>query len=85
MPVVIWGPHNKFRIIINVRDHDPPHVHILFGKGTGVCEIRATITDCTVLTIRGKVLRSDLQKVLDLVEDQQEFLLEKWEEYHEQN
>lgn len=85
MPVVIWGPNNKFRIIINAGDHAPPHVHVIFGKGRGSCELRISIKECTLLTMRGSISRSDLDKIATVVETNQELLIDKWEEYNEQD
>lgn len=82
MPRVLQQGGFDFRIYTN--DHTPSHVHVLSGKAELVVNIGDENTKPKVRESRGVKKKADFAKVLRIVADNQDFLLEKWREIHGQ-
>jgi len=69
----------SIKIYIYLRDHNPPHFHILYSGFEELIDIR----DLT--TITGGVPSKQRKKVIKWAKEQEAFLNEKWEEYNPDN
>jgi hypothetical protein len=70
-----------FRVVIYPHDHLPPHVHVLKQSA----EIRIEINQLgspNLLSISGDISDKDVQRSLNLVNEYQTILLNKWREIH---
>jgi hypothetical protein len=76
MVLVLRFEHLKFRV--NAKDHNPPHVHVEAGGA----RIRINLLTLDVLDERIEFSPRLTAKVLQIVEENRELLLEKWMEYH---
>jgi hypothetical protein len=78
MPVVLLFFGLKFKI--NVRDHNPPHVHV---EGRG-CTARINIKTLEIMSVNG-FGRADMKLILEVLKDEDNLaaLWEKWNEYRE--
>ena len=79
MPTVI--KKDGFRIVIYPHDHLPPHVHVLKQSS----EVRIELNESgnpNLLSISGDISDRDIQRSLDLVNEHQSVLLNKWREIH---
>ena len=74
MPTVIYIGSVKIRIY--PKDHQPPHVHAV-GPG---CEAKFEIETLLCSFSRGFSER-DLRRIQNHLEDQQDYLMEVWNEY----
>lgn len=77
MPVILEFHGLKFKI--NVNDHNPPHVHIE-GKG---CSARVKLGVIEVLSNDGFSL-AGMRTILLVIADNQEYLMEAWNEYRQE-
>ena len=69
-----------FRFIIFVDDHEPAHVHVV---GDGKAKINLVGPDGKPELIYNDGLKAgDLRKAMLIVAEQQEAMLERWDEYH---
>jgi len=66
----------RCQIRINLKDHSPPHFHVLFRDGR---EALLSISDLKVL--RGQVVHRELSEVLEWAAANRQFLLDKFGEY----
>ena len=80
MPIVISVAGGKLRIYIYSQDHNPPHVHVIYGKE----EKKA------VFTIEGQKLMfndgfkaKDLKIISSLILRNEQQLMDRWNEYQE--
>ena len=65
----------QYRVIINPKDHNPPHFHILLNDGREVWVAIATLE-----IIHGKVAVREIADVLIWARANQEMLTRKFEE-----
>ena len=73
MPVI--KRFSQCRVLINSKDHAPPHFHVLMRDGR---EAWVSISGLEIL--HGKVPRRELSEVLRWAEDNLPMLLAKFEE-----
>lgn len=73
MPLIKRFVHCQIRI--NLKDHAPPHFHVLMRDGR---EALIAISDLKIL--RGKVSGRDLSEVLQWAADNKDILLDKFKE-----
>ena len=79
MPTVV--KKDGFRIVIYPHDHLPPHVHVIKRSA----EVRIELSESggpIFLSISGDISSRDVQRSLDLVNEYQSVLLNKWREIH---
>jgi hypothetical protein len=78
MPTIFSiGP---FKIIINTKDHKPPHVHCV-GPGVSVL-----IEILTQKVIRNKgVSQKDIKRLQSLIDKNNDVLMTEWRHYHEED
>jgi hypothetical protein len=75
MPVIYR--YGGFRIVINPRDHPPPHVHVLNADGFAIIEIE------TLYVRKSKDMHDkDVVRAIRLVAEIRDMLLESWREIH---
>lgn len=75
MPSVLRVGGFTFRIYPN--DHTPAHVHVQRAE----CEARVTLETVEVKTNVG-FKSSEISRIIDIVKDHQEMLLQVWDTYH---
>jgi hypothetical protein len=68
-----------FKIKVNAKDHNPPHVHI---EGNG-CNGRYNILDRCWMDADG-FSRNDLKKIEQVIFLNHEILMNQWSEFHEE-
>lgn len=72
-----------FEVIIRTNDHNPPHVHIIKAEG----QVKVTLGDENeepdLHTILSPMSRKNTKRALEIVEEQQMYLLERWREIYE--
>jgi len=80
MPTVLR--QEGFEVRIYTNDHEPPHVHV--WKSGGVCTIALGSNDelPSFLRISRDVTRADARKAISIVEEYQQYLLERWSEIY---
>jgi hypothetical protein len=75
MPTVLMI--DGFRLIIFSNDHPPAHVHVKQAEGGAKVSLNPVeITEYWKLNPR------QLRRIEDIVSDNQDYLLEKWNELH---
>ena len=73
MPTVLRKGGFKFFFYSN--EHEPKHIHVL--KGGGFAKI-----DLVTLEVRQNYFKkSDLQKILEIVKQNRDYFLRRWDEY----
>jgi hypothetical protein len=88
MPNVLSDAKNNLYVYIFTNDHDPAHVHIFKGrksdrKGYIKVNIGSDREPPSLVTITDSDVRNkDIIRALNLVAEHQEYLLERWSEYH---
>lgn len=70
---------DSIKILIYYDDHLPPHFHAIYNEYEELIEIN------TLETYRGKLPNRQRRRVLDWARENQEFLLEKWNEFNPNN
>jgi Domain of unknown function (DUF4160) len=70
-----------FRLVIYLDDHDPPHVHVYAGGADAKIALQSPGGRPAVIRAHA-MTRGELRKALQLVTEQQDMLLAKWEEIH---
>jgi hypothetical protein len=73
MPTVLR--YNGFEVMIYTHDHLPRHVHVFDGQG----EVIINLEDLSIREVRGMRAR-DVRRALELVAQNQEVLVAKWDE-----
>lgn len=63
---------------INERDHNPPHVHV---EGMGA-SIRINLLTLELMDSETAFSASTLRKILDVVRENKNLLLDEWEKAH---
>lgn len=66
------------KILFYFNDHNPPHFHALFGGYELVIEIK------TLKIMEGNLPKSQLKKVKAFATENQEILLEIWDQMRDQ-
>jgi len=69
----------EFAVIIFLNDHPPAHVHVRKGRMLAKVGLSPQIT---LLRYDKDLSKADLRKMLTIVLEHQQFLLEKWNEIH---
>lgn len=65
-------------IVINPRDHFPPHFHVIFRDGQ-----RCSVAIATLEIIAGTAIPARrMREALEWAKENQDLLLAKWEEIH---
>lgn len=68
-----------FRVVIYPNDHEPAHVHVM--KAGGEAKIQLLDTP-DFIWVTDEMSDKDARKALEIVEQNQECFLSKWEEIH---
>ena len=76
MPTV--AEYQGLKLKIHAKDHNPPHVHVE-KKGY---EARIELNNLEILSVNG-FSQNDMKKIIKLVSQYKEELMEAWNEYHE--
>ena len=79
MPTVLR--RNGFEIAIRTHDHEPPHVHVLFGGDEVVINLGIDGRNPYVREVRG-MSRRDIRRAVDIVTPNNEILLLEWQRIH---
>ena len=75
--IFLLGP---YRIVINIKDHGPAHVHCVGPSVYVVIEIVGQ------KVVRNKGVSSkDVQRLQNVVEEYEDVLLNEWRRYHEED
>jgi hypothetical protein len=88
MPNVLSDSKLNLFVYIFTNDHDPAHVHVFKGrksarKGYIKINIGSDREPPALVTITDEEVRNkDVVNALNLVAENQEYLLECWEQYH---
>ena len=64
-------------------EHEPPHVHVSIGKSREFPHVKVVLTTLDVTSVRG-FSRSDVAKIVNIVEAYREHLLDAWEDYFDE-
>ena len=75
---------NGFSVRIFTNDHLPSHVHIFKAEGSCTINLQGE-NGLPELREYQKMTRKDIKKALEIVFDNQETFLKKWEEIHNKN
>jgi len=70
---------NSIKIKLYFKDHLPPHFHAQYNEYEVLIEIR------TLEIYNGDLPRKQLKAVLDWASENQDQLMETWEEFYEEN
>lgn len=77
--VTVYRAHG-LRFVIFVDDHEPAHVHV-FGDGHIKINLIGGTGMPEIVTIEG-MKRGDVRHAMQIVIEQQHYLLSRWEEIH---
>lgn len=66
-----------YQVMIYLNDHTPAHVHVYKAEN----EARVQLDPVEIMDSEGFNTR-ELKAVRKLISENQEYLLEKWDEYH---
>ncbi len=77
--VTVYRAHG-LRVVIFTNDHDPAHVHV-FGDGEAKINLEGAEGAPELLSAVG-MTRADIQRAMQIVNEQQAILLERWSEIH---
>jgi len=69
--------YRNISLIVRSKDHNPAHVHAISPDG----EAKIVIESLECFYLRGFTER-DLKRILKVVKERQEILMEVWNEYH---
>lgn len=67
------------RVVIYVNDHLPAHVHVF---GDGEAKINLAGKEGVSLIWADNMTRSEVRRSMQIVAEQQAFLLQRWEDIH---
>lgn len=81
MPVVLRAGGFRVVILLPPREHGPPHVHVWNSDGEAVIDLAAGQKPQRIRDRRG-MRESDVAAAFQIVEEQSEYLLERWRELH---
>lgn len=65
-----------YRFIIFTNDHNPPHIHVQHAEGAVKVEL-----DPIRIVEYYQLNRRQLNEIVQIVEENREFLLRKWREF----
>ncbi|MBA3870928.1 MAG: DUF4160 domain-containing protein [Anaerolineae bacterium] len=65
-----------YRFVIFTNDHSPPHIHIQHAEGAAKVEL-----DPISITEHYKLKRRQLNEIIEIVEENRGYLLEKWQAF----
>ena len=68
--------HDGFEVFIHIKDHEPPHVHVLKDDA----DLRVWLDMDREAELRGTMKRSDVRKALLLVAERRAQYLARWNE-----
>ncbi|PSR13010.1 MAG: DUF4160 domain-containing protein [Bacteroidetes bacterium] len=77
MPLIITI--DSIKIYIYLRDHNPPHFHIIYAEHEELIDMR------TLTTYSGSVPSKQRKKVIKWAKENEAYLNEKWAEYNPDN
>jgi hypothetical protein len=66
---------------VNMKDHNPPHVHVESGGAT----VRVNLLTLEIMDNNTEFSKSMIRKIVTYIAEHKEELLEKWVEYHEED
>jgi uncharacterized protein DUF4160 len=72
-----------FEVRVFIKDHEPPHVHVVKDKATVVIELGNQDVRPSISRNYG-MKAADVKKALRIVAEQQGVFLQKWRKYHGQ-
>jgi len=61
-------------------EHQPPHVHVIYGEGKSASKAKVIIETQQILKLSG-FSRKDERTIKKIVANYKEFLLDAWEDY----
>ncbi len=70
-----------FDIRMYFDDHDPPHIHAFKAGGQAKITLGSSEVTPNLILVEG-MSKKEAKTVLEIVINNQPYLLEKWEEYH---
>ena len=79
MPTLLLEGGFKFRVFL--RDHNPPHIHVVKGKATVVISLGDNKTRPRIHQNYGMQPR-DIRKALKITAENQNTFLTQWRKYH---
>ena len=79
MPTVLRKDGFDFRIYFN--DHLPPHVHVFKAGGQAKISLNDDNGDSELVQVEG-MSNKEVKRILEIVMEHQQELLQKWEEIH---
>ncbi len=65
-----------YRFVIFTNDHNPPHIHVQHAEGAAKVELEPVS-----IAEHYQLSRRQLNEIIEIVEENQEFLLGKWQEF----
>ncbi|MDX1995709.1 MAG: DUF4160 domain-containing protein [bacterium] len=77
MPTVLKS--GEFKVLIFVNDHPPAHVHVRKGAMLAKISLEA---DVKLIRYDKDLGMGDLRKMMTIVQEHRDFLLEKWNELY---
>ena len=82
MPVIV--KIGLLKLLVATNDHNPPHVHAIFGAGLMECEVNMKIylNDGSVEMVKGKFSRNQLAKIQDMYESHFEEIVAVWNQIY---
>ena len=78
MPTIVSFGHGALKFKIYARDHDPPHVHAEAGGAS----LRIDLLTLEPLDDRTDFSRAAVRRIMELVRDYRDELMEAWDELH---
>ena len=69
----------SIKIYIYLRDHNPPHFHVIYAEYEELIDIR------TMTTYAGGIPSKQRKKVIKWAEENEDYINEKWAEYNPQD
>ena len=70
---------DSIKIMIYFDDHLPPHFHAEYNEYEELIEIN------TLATYRGKLPNRQRKRVIDWAKENQDYLIQKWNEFNPNN
>ncbi len=83
MPTVLRVGGFRILIFLPPREHQPPHVHVWKADGEVVIELAVGDGSQTIRSV-ARMRTSDVKAAFWIVEENAEYLLKCWREYHDQ-
>jgi hypothetical protein len=92
MATVVEQDGFQVRVLNPPREHGPPHVHVVKGKGRGASEVLVNLgeptrpggpwTPISLREVRGRISDKDVVRAVDLVQDHLGALRKEWVKRH---